>query len=74
MKAGKVVTSYRDGTAYIISVGISNSDKNYDNEPYAEVTDATGHLYQYVKIDRNNLTFESVNFQNKLIDKFTLSK
>ena len=74
MKAGKVVTSYQDGTAYIISVGISNRDQNFDNEPYAAVTDAAGHLYQYVKIDGNNLTFESVNFQNKLIDKFTLSK
>jgi acid phosphatase type 7 len=74
MKEGKVVSSYREGTAYIISVGITNRDQNFDKEPYAEVTDGIGHLFQYVKIDGNNLTFESVNFQNKLIDKFNLSK
>jgi acid phosphatase type 7 len=74
MMGGKVVSSYREGTAYIISVGITNRDQNFDKEPYAEVTDGIGQLFQYVKIDGNNLTFESVNFQNKLIDKFTLSK
>jgi hypothetical protein len=74
MKDGKVVSSYKDGTAYIISVGIPNRDRNLTEEPYAEVRDAAGHMYQYVKIEGDNLWFESVNFQNKLIDKFQLKK
>ena len=74
MKEGKVVSSYKDGTAYIISVGIPNRDSNLTEEPYAEVRNAAGHLYQYVKIDGDKLYFESVNFQDKLIDQFQLNK
>ncbi|MCK9638751.1 MAG: metallophosphoesterase family protein [Prolixibacteraceae bacterium] len=74
MKAGKVVSSYRDGTAYLISVGIPNRDQNFDPEPYAEVTDSKGQLFQYVKIDGNSLHLESVNMQGKLIDSFNLKK
>ena len=74
MKAGKVVASYKDGTAYIISVGIPNKDRNMSEEPYAEVRNGAGHLFQYVKIVGNTLTSESVNFQGKLIDSFTLTK
>ena len=74
MKEGKVVSSYKDGTAYIISVGIPNRDRNLTEEPYAEVRNAAGHLYQYVKIDGDKLYFESVNFQDKLIDQFQLNK
>ena len=74
MKAGKVVSSYKDGTAYIISVGIPNSNRPMTEEPYAFVRDGRGHLYQYVKIDGNTLQFESVNIQGKIIDSFTLNK
>ncbi len=74
MKDGKVVSSYNDGTAYIISVGIPNRDQNFPKEPYAEVTDSKGHLYQYVKIDGNSLYLESVNAQGKLVDSFSLKK
>ena len=74
LKEGKIVSSYKDGTAYIISVGIPNRDKNDPQEPYAEVTYNKGHLFQYVKIDGNSLYMESVNAQGKLIDTFTLKK
>lgn len=74
MKAGKVVSSYRDGTAYMISVGISNGNQPFEIEPYAEVTESRGHLFQYVKIDGNKLYLESVNSQGKMIDSFTLTK
>jgi len=74
MKGGKIVPSYKEGTAYVISVGISNSDQQFDVEPYAEVTDSKGQLFQYVKIDGNTLHFESVNAQGKLIDSFNLKK
>lgn len=74
MKAGKVVASYKDGTAYIISVGIPNQNRLLTEEPYALVRDGRGHLYQYVKIDGNTLRFESVNIQGKIIDSFTLNK
>ena len=74
MKAGKVVGSYKEGTAYIISVGIPNGDRNMTEEPYAAVRNGAGHIFQYVKIEGNTLTSESVNFQGKLIDTFTLTK
>ncbi len=74
MKAGKVVSSYQDGTAYIISVGIPNRGQKMTDEPYSEVRNGLGHLYQYVKIEGNRLSLESVNFQGKLIDSFNLTK
>jgi acid phosphatase type 7 len=74
MKAGKVVSSYKDGTAYIISAGIPNSNRPMTDEPYAFVRDGRGHLYQYVKISGKTLQFESANIQGKIIDSFTLNK
>jgi hypothetical protein len=74
MKDGKVVSSYNEGTAYIISVGIPNRDHEMTEEPYAAVRNATGHLYQYVKIDGTRLSFETYDNQNKLIDSFEIKK
>jgi hypothetical protein len=74
MKGGKTVSSYRDGTAYLISVAIPNIDHQFNPEPYAEVTESKGQLFQYVKIEGNNLYHESVNEQGKIIDSFTLKK
>lgn len=74
MNAGKVVASYREGTAYLISVGIPNRDQLFEKEPYAEVSDNKGHLFQYVKIDGKHLYLEAVNIQGKVIDTFILNK
>ncbi len=74
MKGGKVVASYQDGTAYLISVGIPNGDHHMTDEPYAEIRDGAGHIFQYVKIVGNTLTSVSVNYQGKLIDSFSLTK
>ena len=74
MKAGQVVDSYNDGTAYIISVGIPNSPHQMTDEPYAVVRNGEGHLYQYLKIEGNKLSFESVNYENQVIDKFSIKK
>ena len=74
MKGGKVVASYRDGTIYLISVGIPNRDQPFEKEPYAEVTNSQGHLFQYVKINGNHLYLEAVNMQGKVIDTFVLNK
>lgn len=74
MNHGKIVPSYQEGTAYIISVGIPNQDQEMTDEPYAEVRNGRGHLYQYVKIEGNKLYFESVNSEGKMIDSFQLKK
>jgi hypothetical protein len=74
MKDSKVVASYNDGTAYIISIGIPNRDREMTPEPYAEVRNATGHLYEYVRIDGNRLSFQTYDSQNKLIDSFEIKK
>jgi len=74
MNAGKVVNSYQKGTAYLISVAIPNREKPFEKEPYAEVSDGKGQLFQYVKIVGNSLYFESVDVNGKLIDTFILNK
>lgn len=74
MKGGKTVESYREGTAYIISVGIPGSDRPFPEEPYAAVRKGKGHLYQYVKINGNSLHYESVNAKGEMIDSFDLKK
>jgi hypothetical protein len=74
MKAGQVVDSYNDGTAYVISVGIPSRNQEITDEPYAAVRNQEGQLYQYVKIDGNQLSMTTVNAQNKVIDSFKISK
>jgi hypothetical protein len=74
MKAGKVVQSYNDGTAYVISVGIPTNPHPITDEPYAAVRNTDGDLYQYMKIDGNQLTYTAVNSANKLIDSFSIKK
>jgi len=74
MKAGKVVASYNDGTAYVVSLGIPNSDHEMTPEPYAVIRKATGYLYQYIKIDGNHLVFQTYDNQNKLFDSFEITK
>ncbi len=74
MNAGQVVSSYKDGTAYVISVGIPNREHEMTPEPYAALRNSTGHLYQYVKIVGSKLRFETYDNQNKLIDSFDIKK
>ncbi len=74
MKAGKVVDSYHNGTAYLISIGIPAHARNMTDEPYAAVRNNEGPLFQNVKINGNKLTFVSINGDNKVIDSFTTNK
>jgi len=74
MKAGKVVGSYNEGTAYIISLGIPGTVKNITDEPYAAVRQQECWLYQYVKIDGDKLLYRSVNHEGKVIDSFEIDK
>ncbi len=74
MKAGKVVTSYNDGTAYVISVGIPANAREMTDEPYAAVRNNEGPLFQNVKISGGELSFVSVNADNKVVDSFKIKK
>lgn len=74
MKEGKVVKSFKDGTVYAISIGIPTDYDKITDEPYAAVRSLKGTLYQYVKIENNQLTYTSVDFENELIDSFTVKK
>jgi hypothetical protein len=74
MKGGQVVGSYNDGTAYVISVGIPSRNQEITDEPYAAVRNQEGQLYQYVKIDGNQLSMTTVNANNKVIDSFEIKK
>ena len=74
MKGGKVVSSYKDGTAYIISIGIPSKIRNYTDEPYAEVRLMEGQFYQYLNINDNKLSYISVDSNGKIVDSFNLEK
>jgi hypothetical protein len=74
MNGGLVVPSTNNGTIYTISVGIPSQDQQFPEEPYAQVVNGNGHLYQYVKINGNSLYFESKNSQGKMIDQFEIKK
>ena len=74
MKGGQVVSSYNDGTAYIISIGIPTRDRQVTAEAYEAAIYTGGNLYQYVQINGNELKFIAVNSENKVIDSFTVKK
>lgn len=74
MKGGQVVSSYNDGTAYVISVGIPTKRHEISDEPYAAYRNTDGHLYQYLQINGNELTFKAINFEEKVIDSFKIKK
>jgi len=74
MKGGQVVSSYNNGTAYIISIGIPTNNHKISDELYAATHNTEGHLYQYVTIKGKELEFKSINFENKIIDSFNIKK
>lgn len=74
MKGGKVVPSYQKGTVYAISIAIPTKPAVIPDEPYAVTRNTDGHLYQYVKIDGNQLSFTTLNADNHVIDSFKIEK
>ncbi len=74
MRGGEVVDSYKNGTAYIISVGIPSRTPEIVEEPYAEVQLPDGQFYQYLKCEGNQLKYMSFNAEGEIIDSFTLEK
>ncbi len=74
MKGGKVVDSYKDGTAYIISIGIPAHNENMTDEPYAEIRKPDGQYYQYMKITGNKLSYVSIDADGKVSDSLVLKK
>ncbi len=74
MKGGKVVDSYNDGTAYIISIGIPTKPEEHIDEPYAAVRNFDGDIYQYLKIDGNQLKYMAIDSDGNLVDSFKLEK
>lgn len=74
LKGGRVVSSYNDGTAYIISIGIPTRNRQVTAEPYEAEIYTGGHLYQYVQINGNEMKFISANSENKVIDSFNIKK
>jgi hypothetical protein len=74
MKGGNVVDSHNKGTTYVISVAIPGQNHSLPHEPFAEVKNATGHLYQLVEIDGNSMKFNTFDINNRCIDSFHLKK
>ncbi|MFA6360868.1 MAG: metallophosphoesterase family protein [Dysgonamonadaceae bacterium] len=74
MKGGVVQPSFKDGTVYVISIGIPSRDRPIGEEPYAAVRSADGQFYQYLKIDKNRLSYSAIDSGNQPIDSFTIIK
>ena len=74
MKAGKVVDSYNDGTAYIISIGIPSRSRDIGEEPYSAVRYGEGQYYQYIKINGNELSYIAVDADGNVADSFNIKK
>lgn len=74
MKAGKVVDSYNEGTAYIISIGIPSKTLNFTDESYADVRKMEGQFYQYIKIEGDKISYFSVDSEGNLNDSFIIYK
>jgi acid phosphatase type 7 len=74
MKAGKVVDSYNEGTAYIISVAIPARDRSIGEEPYAAVRYSDGHFYQHIYIEGDKLVYSAYDSGNNLVDLFEIKK
>ena len=74
MKAGDVVDSYKNGTAYIISIGIPSHHGEMAEEPYAAVRYGEGQFYQYLKIEGNKCEYSAFDSEGKLVDSFTINK
>jgi len=74
MKAGKVVDSYNDGTAYIISIGIPSRSRDIGEEPYSAVRYGEGQYYQYTKINGNELSYIAVDADGNVADSFNIKK
>ena len=74
MKGGEVVSSYNDGTAYIISIGIPSRTREIKDEPYAEIRKTEGQFYQYLKIDGNKLSYKAIDSEGNLADSFKIEK
>jgi acid phosphatase type 7 len=74
MKGGKVAGSFREGTVYAISIAIPGRKNEIPEESYAAVRDQEGHLYQYISVNQNTLTFKSANIDDKVIDEFIIVK
>ena len=74
MKAGEVVDSYNNGTAYIISIGIPSRSRDIGEEPYAAVRYGEGQYYQHIKINGNELSYSAINAEGKVADSFNIKK
>jgi len=68
------VSSHQEGTGYVISIAIPTKPHEIADEPYAVTRNTDGHLYQYVKIDGDQLSFTTLNADNKVIDSFNIIK
>jgi hypothetical protein len=76
LKNGEVVDSYKEGTAYLISVAtpVENGEDISDEPYFAAYREFNGWLYQYIQIEGNRLSYKTVNHEEKVIDSFSITK
>ena len=74
IKAGNVVDTYKDGTAYIVSIGIPSHTEDMTDEPYSAVRKSEGQYYQYLNFDENTLSYSAINSEGEIVDSLTIKK
>lgn len=74
MNNGNVVDTFDKGTVYVTSISRPDKKDNMTKEPYAVKQFAEGYYYQRVSINKQGLTFSSVDANGKMVDTFEIKK
>lgn len=74
MKDSQVVADAKDGTIYMISIGIPSPDRGMDEELYAKIRYEQGPFYQVLDIDGDSLTYTAKDSSENVVDAFRLVK
>jgi len=72
--AQKPVKNPADGTIYVISIAVSNRERQMKKEDFVQVRFAGEYLYQKIDIDGNELKFNAYNSDGKVLDSFKIKK
>ncbi len=74
MYAQKPVKSPAEGTIYVISIAIPNTENPTKEEDYIQVRIPKEYFYQKIDINGNELKYNAYNSEGKIMDSFNIKK
>ncbi|NOX64788.1 MAG: metallophosphoesterase family protein [Chlorobi bacterium] len=74
MYAQKPVKSPAEGTIYVISIAIPNTENPTKEEDYVQVRIPKEYFYQKIDINGNELKYNAYNSEGKIMDSFNIKK